>query len=130
MKRRLMLMLLLMLSVPLLANDETCMDCVQRFQPNEVGSGEGTLIATCCMAMDGHCFEEDWIEDADVGWGCKVSEADDDGNTNCVSSESDKGCPRSGGGGGGTKGGGGIGESCVYDATGYCDVSCGSCSWG
>lgn len=106
------------------------MDCTQK--ATVVGEGENEelrISASCCMAVDGHCYAGDILIDQNVGAGCLVSEPSDSGSTYCRSDHTrDKNCP------GSTAGTGTRtsypSDECMYDSTGWCDTSCGRCSWG
>ena len=129
MNRGVLLAAMLLLFVPVSAQaDDFCMDCVSRWV--EKGDGTWKTEATCCMADSrGDCWDGDWMVNPNVGFGCKVSEPDQEtGGTSCISTNEDQGC--TGGGGGGTGGGGkNAGTECMYDANGWCDASCSSCTW-
>ena len=104
----------------------TCMDCTERSVKDPNG---GHIEASCCMSQGGHCYTGDILKDIDVGSGCRVSEADADGFTSCISDKTFD--PNCGGGGKTSPTATVIGDQgCYYDNYGYCDVSCSSCTWG
>src|SRR5215218_6487726 len=100
-----------------------CMDCTSRFVQGI--DGTATLQASCCMSLNGHCFDGDTIVEANVGFGCLTSPPDRDGNTSCQSTGNDTYCQS-----GGKKSPFATvlgGQSCVTDQYGWCDISCSSC---
>ena len=106
-----------------------CMDCTERLE--ESGDGTAKQIASCCtLTDDNHCYTNDWVKDLNVGYGCAVSAPDDRGWTSCQSSQVDKNCPQSGSGEKKSEATVQGAQGCVYDATGWCDIACRTCTWG
>src|SRR5436305_14905594 len=61
----------------------SCMDCSERGVSDPNG---GHIEASCCMSVNGHCYERDVMKDWDVGSGCRISDPSTfDGSTSCVS---------------------------------------------
>lgn len=121
--------LLLALLVPAAANASVlngCMDCTTRFVNNP--GGDALLVASCCMSMNGHCFEGDEIVEPNVGFGCLISAPDAYGNTSCESNKNDTYCQNGGKSTGPIGGFQGDGSGCVADKYGWCDISCQSCT--
>lgn len=115
--------LLLLGTVPARADIFSCMDCSERGVQDANG---GHIEASCCNAVDGHCYTGDVIKEWDVGSGCRVSAPDSMGFTSCASDKTfDKSC------GGGKTGQAELfqgDQGCVSDQYGWCDISCMSCA--
>ena len=126
MKRAFWILAVLLFPGAGIADIFTCMDCVQLV----VGTGSPSHVeGRCCNSINGSCYEGDHMVNEDVGAGCLVSEPDPlmNGSTSCTSNNSDKNCPATSGGGGKTATYPYNG-SCTPDPSGYCDVSCASCT--
>jgi hypothetical protein len=116
--------LLLIGAVSARADILECMDCSERSVKDANG---GHIEASCCNAINGHCYEGDVIKDWDVGSGCRVTAPDEMGFTSCASDKTfDPNC-----GGGSKTSPSALFEGqngCVTDQYGWCDISCMSCT--
>lgn len=127
MKRFLLMVSVLLVLAPFsLQAEDFCMDCVHRFV-YDAGLARMTNEASCCMANDqGDCFTGDRLMYTNIGHGCRVVADAESGGTRCQDEGTDANCGAATGGTG--KKTGTISWECVYDAYGYCDVSCRSCT--